>query len=296
MTPLLAAATAMSLVGGVMLLAAGLRPVPVLPRPTPGGTGGGRLHRLARGPGRFSPRNRALLLTGLIAGLLVWLITGWVVAVLVLPAALAGLPVLLMAPQNGTSIARLEAMEEWTRSLAGVLTVGVGLEQAVIATLRSTPEAIRPEVATLVARLRARWTTAAALRAFADDLDDATGDLIAASLLLGATRRGGGLASVLEGLAASVADDVRIRRQIEADRAKPRTAARWITIITVGVLVMFSFNGSYIAPYGSGIGQLILILLLSAYVGALLWMRQMAAGATLPRFIGRQVAAEEMNQ
>ena len=68
---------------------------------------------------------------------------------------------------------------------------------------------------------------------FADDLDDATGDLVAANLILGARRRGAGLASVLESLAESVADDVRARRAIEADRAKPRTTARWVTIITV---------------------------------------------------------------
>jgi len=41
------------------------------------------------------------------------------------------------------------------------------LEQALIATLRSAPEPIRPEVARLVARLRARWSTEAALRALA---------------------------------------------------------------------------------------------------------------------------------
>ena len=85
-------------------------------------------------------------------------------------------------------------------------------EQALVSTLRSTPEPIRPEVARLVSRLRARWSTEDALRAFADDLDDATGDLIAANLILGARRRGAGLASVLEGLAESVAADVRARR------------------------------------------------------------------------------------
>jgi tight adherence protein B len=294
MTPLLAALTAMALVGGLILTVAGLRPALVPARPASAELFGGRLQRLTGGRNRLSPRTRVLLLAGFATGALLWLVTGWAIAVLVLPAAFAGLPVLLLAPHHATSITRLEAMEEWTRSLAGVLTVGVGLEQAIIATLRSTPEAIRPEVATLVARLRARWTTAAALRAFADDLNDATGDLIAASLLLGASRRGNGLASVLEGLAATVADDVRIRRQIEADQAKPRTAARWITIITVGVLVMFSLSGSYIQPYRSGVGQLILILLLSAYVGALLWLRQMAAGANLPRFIGQRAATEEV--
>ena len=95
-----------------------------------------------------------------------------------------------------------------------------------------------------MARLRARWYTEEAIRAFADDLDDATGDLIAANLILAARRRGPGLATVLEGLAESVADDVRDRRQIEADRAKPRTTARWVTIITVVVLVVLALSGT----------------------------------------------------
>jgi len=104
------------------------------------------------------------------------------------PAALAGLPVLLSPPSAALKIDRLEAMEEWTRSLSGVLTVGIGLEEALIATLRSTPDPIRPEVTRLVARLRARWSTEEALRMFADDLDDATGDLVAGNLILGARR------------------------------------------------------------------------------------------------------------
>src|SRR3546814_10669284 len=73
---------------------------------------------------------------------------------------------------------------EWTRSLSGVLTVGIGLEQALVTTERSTPSAIRPEVQRLVARLRSRWNTEEAIRAFADELDDATGDLVAANLIL----------------------------------------------------------------------------------------------------------------
>ena len=174
-------------------------------------------------------------------------------------------------------------MEEWTRSLSGVLTVGVGLEQALVATLRSTPAPIPPEVTRLVARLRARWATEDALRAFADELDDATGDLVAANLILGARRRGAGLASVLEGLAESVAADVRARRQVEADRAKPRATARWVTMITVGVLVILAVSGTYVEPYGTPLGQVILVVLLAAYVATLVWMRRMAIGrATAP--------------
>ena len=176
-------------------------------------------------------------------------------------------------------------MEEWTRSLSGVLTVGVGLEQALVATLRSTPAAIAPEVTRLVARLRARWVTEDALRAFADELDDATGDLVAANLILGSRRRGAGLASVLEGLAESVAADVRARRQVEADRAKPRATARWVTLISVGVLVILAVSGTYVEPYQSALGQVILVALLAMYVATLVWMKRMAIGREMPRFL-----------
>jgi len=248
---------------------------------------------LAARLGGTSPRTRALLIAGVGTGLLTALITGWLVAALLVPAVVVGLPILLSAPPAGSKIERVEALEEWTRSLSGVLTVGVGLEQALIATLRSTPDAIRPEVTHLVARLRARWGTEAALRAFADEINDATGDLVAANLILGARRRGAGLASVLEALAESVAADVRARREIEADRAKPRATARYVTLITVGVLLVLGLTGQYIQPYSSPAGQVILVVLLSMYVATLVWMRAMAKGKPLPRFIGAAATRQQ---
>ncbi len=268
-------------VGGILLMTIGLRRVPVgLPtaRSTP--------ERRVRAMRRVSPRTRLLLLAGLAAGAATAAATGWVLAVALFPLALAGLPALL-TPDPPTEIARLEAMEEWTRSLAGVLTAGAGLEQALIVTLRSAPAPIEPEVSTLVSRLHARWPTEEALRAFADDLDDATGDLIAAKLVLATRRRGPGLASVLESLAESVAADVRARRTVEADRDKPRATVRWITVITVVALTLLALNTSYIEPYRSPLGQLLLAVLLGIDVACLIWMRAMTRARPAPRFIGR---------
>ena len=113
-----------------------------------------------------------------------------------------------------------------------MLAVGVGLEQAITASLRSAPEAIRPQVATLSARLSARWQTDAALRAFADDLDDATGDLVAASLILSAKRRGAG-AGKLDGVigAGEIVGDADheaclalLRHADDGDDARPKLA------------------------------------------------------------------------
>ncbi|MFE5291407.1 type II secretion system F family protein [Isoptericola sp. NPDC056618] len=259
---------------GLIAIVVGLIPSPP---PTPRASTAAR-----RG---LAPRTRLMLVAGLGGGLLAWWATGWVLAVIAVPAAVLGLPALMSTTSAKAQIARLEAMEEWTRSLAGVLTVGIGLEQAIIVSMRSAPEPIAPQLTRLTARLRARWRTEDALRAFADELGDATGDLIAANLILAARKRGTGLASVLEGLAESVAEDVRARRQVEADRAKPRATARWVTAISASVLVVLSLASTYTQNYRTPVGQLVLVLLLAAYVATLVWMKRMAAGKPWPRIL-----------
>jgi len=242
---------------------------------------------------RLEWRSPVVVAAGLAAaGLVVALLTGWTLTIVVFPLLGLGLPYLIGKTHGATDIARLEAMEEWTRSLAGILTAGAGLEQALVATLRSTPAPLRPEVSRLVARLRARWSTPAAIRAFADDLNDPTGDIIAANLLLGAQRRGEGLATILVGLAESVALDIRSRRQVEADAAKPRATARWVTIITTVVLAGLFLTGAYVAPYKTGVGQVLLLGLLAAYAATLVWMRRTAAGEVATRFLGERARAD----
>ena len=239
--------------------------------------------------GKVTPRTRLLLLVGLGVGLVAYLVSGWIIAIPVGPVLVAGVPALL-GPAPGTErIKKLDAIEEWTRGLAGVLTVGVGLEEAIRATLRSTPKLIRPEVTRLVARLRARVSTEEALRAFADDLDDKVSDTVASYLILGAHRRGQGLASVLTTLAESVAAEVRDARAIEADRAKPRTTARVVTLLMVGALVVLTMTGDFMAPYGTALGQIILVVYLTGYAGLLIWMRVMTRGDKPPRFLGADV-------
>lgn len=283
MTALVPASAGALVVTGVIGIVVGVRLSPV---PEPGSPRSATFARL----GAASRRTRLLLLAGIGLGGIAGVVTGWALALIIAPVAVIGLPVLLSPPPAAARIERLEAMEEWTRSLSGVLTVGLGLEQALVATLRSTPAPIAPEVNRLVARLRARWQTEAALRAFADELDDSTGDLVAANLVLGARRRGAGLASVLDGLAESVAADVRARRQVEADRAKPRATARWVTTISVAALVVLTVSGTYVEPYRSPLGQVILVMLLAAYIATLMWLRQMANGRPLPRFLGAHAA------
>jgi len=275
---LLVAVATMTVLAGIVLAIAGIRPAPIE---------AGTPRRTRTTTPRTSTRTRQLLAGGLLAGIVVWLLSGWAIAVLILPAAALILPTLIAASPGTNTIARLEGMQAWTRALTGVLDVGVGLEQAIVAaSLRATPPAIASEVGTLVARIRARTSIESALRAFADDLDDATGDVIVATLLAGAHRRGQGLVTVLEALADTVADEVRIRRTVEAERAPGRSAARWVTIISIGFLAVLFLASNYMDPYKSGLGQLLLGLYLALYLILLRWMQSMAKPTPLPRFIG----------
>ena len=80
---------------------------------------------------------------------------------------------------------------------SGCTTAGsVGLEQAIIATSRTAPAPIAVELVTLADRLRVRMPLPQALHRLADDLDDASADLVVAALLLNARLRGPGLAQV----------------------------------------------------------------------------------------------------
>lgn len=278
MNPLVPALVSVLGVGGLMGLVAGLRRVPV---PTGAPATPRVLARLASVP-------RRVLVAGVLAaaaGVVVALLSGWVIAIVVFPLAAVGLPVVLGVSDESHTIERLEGLTEWTRNLAGVITVGVGLEGALVATLRTAPDVIRPEVTTLVGRIRSRWNTAEALRAFADQFNDSTGDLVAATLILAAQKRADGLSQILSGLAESVSAEVAARRHLEADRSKPRQTARIVTLITVVCLVGMAATGQYLEPYRSPVGQVVLSILLSLYVVGLVVMRRMARVKPLPRLL-----------
>lgn len=284
MTALLAAAAGAAIIAGLLLAVAGATPTS-----TPAGASSParwrqRLTQQRRGGVSGWARYRWPVAAT--AGLLGWAVTGWPVVAAIVAVAVIGVPVLLgTAKVEQARIARIQAVEDWTRRLADVLVVGVGLEQALTATVRTCPEAIRPEVNALAARLAARWPTEAALRAFADDLHDASGDLVVAALVLASRRRGPGLARVLTAVADSVADDVAMRRKVEAERAKPRTTARALTLLTLAVVLIGSLNTTYLAPYATPLGQLVLAAIAAAFIGALAWMRALTLTPPDPRFL-----------
>ncbi|WLQ53894.1 type II secretion system F family protein (plasmid) [Streptomyces poriferorum] len=233
---------------------------------------------------RMRRRNR--LVAGGVAGAVLWLVTGVFVTGVLVALAIVGVPWLL-APTKGAStrIAKLEALGDWTQRLSNVLRLGRGLDEALKLSRKGAPDAIVEEVGDLVDRLQVGWRSTDALREFGNALDDVTADKVTAALILSASDRGPGLAQALEDLAVSVHEEVAKRRAIESDRAKPRTTVRWMTIITLGVVVAGLLVPGYTAPYGTLLGQLVLALLSAGFIGVLAWMRQLADSRPVPRFL-----------
>lgn len=277
MTGELAVVAGLLVVGGLVLVVAGARavwsPTPVRSR-TDQLSAWARLSRRPAGP---RGRRRDLLLLGsTLVGVVVAAVSGWVVAVVVAPLLALGLPYLLTLPQ-ARDIQLLEALDRWVRGLAATLSTGRSVTDSIRLSRRTAPPAIATEVGMLVTRLDNRWDTHTALQRFADDLDSADADPVVAALILASDRGAVGASTTLRELAESIQDQLKGRRLIETERSKPYVVVRQVTVITLVTLVgIFALSPGFFAAYRTPIGQVVLSVLIVAYIGSLVLLRRRA--------------------
>lgn len=281
-----AALAGLLLVGGGWLLVGGLqRRVPAVrgaAAPSPAQTWA-RWSR--RPPGTRGRRRDLVLVLGLVAGTGVAAATGWLIALPLVPVLVLGLPYLLTAPR-ARDIALLEALDRWVRSLSATLATGKSITDALRISRRTAPPLLADEVETLVARLNNRWDTREALLRMADALDSPDADGVLAALMLAANRGANGASVTLQALADSLQATLQGRRAIEVERSKPYVVVRQVTVISLGtLLVAFAVSPDFFAAYRTGVGQLVLGLLLLAYLGSLLLMRRKAQQRERPRIL-----------
>ena len=56
-------------------------------------------------------------------------------------------------------------------------------------------------------------------------------------------------------------------------------------LITLGVAGAGALNGTYLAPYGDPIGQVVLAIIATGFIGCLAWMRALTLSPPEPRFL-----------
>jgi Flp pilus assembly protein TadB len=251
--------------------------------------GGPGLSRLWNGSGstpRERRRHRALLLAAVALGAVAFLLTGLPVVGLLVAVAVPGAPWLFTVGRaEQRAIARIEAVGEWTRRLKDVAGTGQGLQQAIVGTIATAPEEIQEEVRLLADRLQAGWLARPALLAFADEIADPVCDQVVAALILHLTDRGERLGDVLGSIAGAASAEVNTRREIEAKRTQPRFAVRFLTGMTLLVLAYGLVNPEYMRPYGTPVGQVVMIALGGVFVALLAWVRSMSLPPRPARFL-----------
>lgn len=225
-----------------------------------------------RPPGAAGRRRDILWLVSLAAGVATFLLTGYLVAIVLVPLAIMVAPKLLgQAPP--TDLPLLEALDRWVRAVASAQMVGRDVIGSLRSARGSTPPLLADEVQALLDRIEFGWTPAEAIQRMADDLDSPEADAVLASLKVALNRTEGVHATLIQ-ISDAIQERIRVARTIEVERNRPRTTARIVTVLTVLMLtVTLLFAPAYMAPYKStALGQLLLAGLVSAYVGSLLLM------------------------
>ena len=108
-------------------------------------------------------------------------------------------------------------------------------------------------------------------------------DLIVSALIMNARLRGPGLRQLLSALADTARSELDMRQRVSASRAGTRRSAQIVVIFSIVVMLGLAvFNRSFVAPYSSVQGQLVLLVVVALFAVGMLWMRRLA-GVQLPR-------------
>jgi len=180
---------------------------------------------------------------------------------------------------------RVEALATWTEQLRDVLMAGDQPIGAIQATVATCPDPVRAQVRALASRL-GRQPEQVVLRQFADDLDDPTADLIAAGLLVALTK-GGRAERVLSSLAQQARHQAERRKLLEAEREPARREVWWVTGLMTAQLVggLVFARSSYLAPYRTLGGQVVLCVLLGAFLALIVYVQRLSRFTRPARFL-----------
>lgn len=181
--------------------------------------------------------------------------------------------------------ALVEALAVWIEQLRDTMAGARGLEQAIVATAETAPGLLRPAVVRLAARLSHDSLAAAALD-FSDEVDNSLADFVVAVLVTASEQQVRDVGTVLTHLAECCRDEVKMRTRVWVSRARTRSAVRIIGIVVVAFVAgLFVLNRSYLEPYGSPTGLVVLVVVVALFTGALVAMNRLSHFEAPPRFM-----------
>lgn len=229
---------------------------------------GGRLaaDSMPRGRSVLRVSSARSIVVSCVVGALVAVATGWPVAFVIAGIGMYGLPKLFGQTSGSVSAVKIEAIATWTEMLQGTMAASAGLNQAIMATAPLSPLPIREPAMALSGRIGAGMHPEEALLRFGDELADPCADRVICSLILAVSSRAQRLGDLLAALADSTRDEVALRLRIETSRASIRSGVRTVLVFSVGfAIVLTVLAHTYLAPFGSAAGQLVLLVVGALY-------------------------------
>jgi hypothetical protein len=242
---------------------------------------------------RLGAGDLALAVAAAVTGCAAGILTRWPAAVLLAAGAVYGVPKLFVQTSGSVSIAKIEAIATWTEMLQGTLAASAGLGQAIMATGPLSPLPIRGATTRLSSRLGAGMHPREALALLADELEDPCSDRVVCALHLAISARAQQLGELLAALADSTREEVALRLRIETSRASVRSGVRTVLVFSVAFAVSLTVVAhSYLAPFGTLHGELVLLVVGTLYAVGLSLMVSLARPPAPVRLLGREVVGQ----
>jgi tight adherence protein B len=223
-----------------------------------------------------------------VVSLVVVLATGWPMAGVLAWCFVVAAPGIFGGKKAAErTIARTESIASWIENLHDTLMGSSGLHRAIVTTAQTAPEPIHVEVQELAAGLERRDPFAMALDRFAQSLDDPAADLVAMTLVMAddPNRHASDVGAVLQKLGTSLREEAGMLRRVHASRASARTGVNAIAVITIGMaLGLAVFNNSFLQPYNSFTGQLMLLVVGGTFALSFWYLHRMVKPMRTQRF------------
>ena len=273
MSDLLAVVYGLTAALGILVLALGCRRVPKRSGP--------RLQKfrsksMRRELSNISTEHMVALGLAGALGFGAYVATGWPVAALVGAAAGALAPKMYLAPKQRQAAAdEIEAYAQWTDQLRDLVAASGSIYEAVQMSAPSSPPTLRPHVTQMVS-LAATVGLRPAMSWFAAQMESPYADRLMLGMAI-AWESGSRVTESFDSTAKAMRAEVEARRRNEVSTARTWTQVLAILGITVvSVVGMFTLNRGFFDPFGTPLGQMILLVVGVLIFGNVLWVLKLA--------------------
>lgn len=181
---------------------------------------------------------------------------------------------------------KTDAVAAWVESLRDLMRGTHGIEGALRASAENAPPALKHDLLTMNRRVDTGQPLRLALVKLAEDVNNPICDLVVALLVNTLSSSAMQVPTLLGEISDHARDRAHQHLQVHTSRQKQRTQLRLVGMIVFASSALFIvlFRG-YLAPLGSGVGQVLLIGAAVVTGLLLLWIANLSTLAPIPRVL-----------